>query len=206
MIIDNRTHKKRQVKTDFTWFLERQHRDGHWEMVHSKGKASFNRNRDAQHLICGTDPKRMIQAEDGFGEWDRDWIGVLNGDYPIQNQIQPLAIPGWPANTSTFLSQEFSESMFIGAAHFTLGMMRRETRAPKAAPSGYPAQIMLERLAHLEYILSAPWPVMFGRLRDPQVGAYTDMINGSNHDRMVAAKRSTELMPIADESVRVLMG
>lgn len=207
MIQDLRTGKSRPSKTDFTWFLERQHRDGHWELIHSKGKAAFDRNNKHRYCASDIDPAAMIAAEDGFGDWDADWVGILIGEYPIAGQIKPLGLPGWPKDVSAFLAQEYRDEMFHGSSHFTLGMMQDEVALKCAAPSGFPAQCLADRLAHLEYIVKQTLPPMFGRLRDPKEGrTYPEICDASNHERMAAAQHGSNLRPIGPDTVRVLTG
>jgi len=202
MIFDKIRGETRAPKTDFTWFLERLHRDGRWEMIHSKGKAVFDRrqNRSAARTT-------LIAAEDSFGDWDKTWLGILIGDYPIPGQTRPLANFGWPEDASDFVTQIYQGPMFAGSSHFTLGRLRDATRLRQAAPDDAAAACVTARLACLEKILTAQLPPMFGRMRDAQGGRpYPDIADASAHDRIAVAQRAAGLLPIGADTVRVLTG
>lgn len=198
--------------TDIHWMIERQHQDGAWEAVNSE---DYIREILRGGFDLLEDEHPVVQ----FGCRDYDRFSMLsNTPSKVHGRLLPLAYPGMPHDISTHAQ------LFYGAAgdqsddmhfegSFTLGRLRRAVAQcdKSILPSDEHVIVARTYLATLEALLSGPMAIalnqiLIGRTETDDFSEfYPEMAALSNHEKLELKQRCLGLLPITDDTLRVLI-
>lgn len=194
--------------TDIHWVIERQHADGKWEAICSK-----------QFVWCAhLDQARMLPSTYdspafSFGRRNYHLFGILsNIRYVPEGQGQMLASEFLPDDASEHALMAIGPNVlgFHTHEHYMLGRLRAVVEADEddCAPGEEEKAVITQHLYELEAMLAGsseidPQLILVGPERD-DTGAFPEVLNLSNHQRLERKQRGDGLLPVGDDTVRVL--
>lgn len=179
--------------TDIHWIMERRHEDGGWETVATE---EYNSLRDL--------PRHHYLVE--IGKRNYELFGILSAiRFETPDQAAKLATPGLPKDVSPFAQAAFSPLSARGPLHdrgwFTLGELRRAAEADPDGVAPHPEDraVLIEWHACVESALLEPDPISMDEILP------LPHREESNHARLARAGRATGLMPIDDDTFRLVI-
>lgn len=195
---------------DIHWIIERKHRDGIWEAVHSKAYAY----EKEWSMNFSTNFSMPIFA---FGQRDYQLFGILSDvRYTIPNQAETLAhmheMPG-DASEHTQLSMPLDDPDLHTHGWFTLGELRRAAaeEAPGCAPEPDDKKCLVGYLELLEALIDGPnkadlTQILVGPQYDNDSDVqFPQMQDLSNHTNLENKARAEGFLPIGDDTLRVVI-
>lgn len=201
--------------TDVHWYLERRHRDGAWETIMSKSYFYFSLEPG------GFSPARLQMPHFLFGMRNYDWFGLLSG---LRGEalpgLGPLARQGLPEALSEHADSSLMSDDLHSHGWFTLADLKswpeaisREGRLRKDDRFSDAFNLVEMQTLALENILSAKSPdsppvdnILVGPEYCPETDArFPEMAGESAHARLARQQRISGLMPIAPDTLRVII-
>lgn len=196
--------------TDIHWVLERRHPDGQWHAVASKSRSIEHRMKTSPFPagLSEIDPGREI------GRRDYQFFHLLSGAQLNDRDGPQIAQKDLPKDASAYAGENLNACREIHSrGHFLLGRLRAQIE--KADPRIFILEdheelidLAQRRLEAIEQVLQNPTysgEILFGsEYEDDRF--HPAMARESNHARLRRETRFQELLPVADDTVRLLIG
>jgi hypothetical protein len=195
---------------DIHWVIERKHDDGAWEAVASKDYLWM-----VLHAKLPKGERTFHRPAFAFGDRNYLFFGVLSGvRYRPEGQGRFLADPYLPQDISdhAMMTLDPEARAFHTPGHYSLSRLRSVAECDQdgCAPGEHDKQAVVEHLGFLEEILSGHTEIDIDQIlvgplaRRDSTGPFPEMLQMSNHRRVEMKARADGLLPIADDTVRVL--
>ncbi len=196
---------------DIHWIIERLHSDGSWEAC-----ASRSHEAEFSSTLQGPDGY-YASAQSSFGNRDYNWFGILSSvREDSHDEVGEIAIEGLPDDASEHTTIAFDTDWLHTQGYFNMPRLieARDKISKSQVPTPDHIVPMIDgKIKALKEMLNGEGPhplsldkIIFGRRHEEDTFApFPDMMSESNHHKLQRVTRTEGLMPIADDTVRVII-